>query len=157
MALPTPINELYFRVNPAVDTQPISPDKYFPHWFAHPKICAAVAYGSGYVLFSRDFFKISYSTLLIKWVPILLQNSKKFWKTSPFYRIPILSRKSCREKHSVFSKRKKENAYYLQQFRCFSENASPFYRIPILSRKSSKPKMAQVPILSNSHFIKSVL
>ena len=75
-----------------------------------------------------------YSTLLIKWVPILLQNSKKFWKTSPFYRIPILSRKSCREKHSVFSKRKKENAYYLQQFRCFCENVSPFYRIPILSR-----------------------
>ena len=33
----------------------------------------------------------------------------------------------------------------------------PFYQIPILPRKNTQPKQYQIPILSNSHFIKSVL
>ena len=36
----------------------------------------------------------SYSMFLIKWAPIFENVSKLFQKTSPFYRIPILSRKT---------------------------------------------------------------
>ena len=39
----------------------------------------------------------------------------------------------------------------------FRELNFPFCRIPILSRKITQPKQCQIPILSNSHFIKNVL
>ena len=46
---------------------------------------------------------------------------------------------------------------FSQFFSEFRKLHFPFYRIPILSRKITQPKQCQIPILSNSHFIKNVL
>ena len=46
---------------------------------------------------------------------------------------------------------------HFRSFFQISKVALPFCRIPILSRKITHPKQCQIPILSNSHFIKNVL
>ena len=136
------------------------------HWLNHSflfqSIVAFFFFNNGIVIMDDwssqyDSRTCMYSMFPIKWEPILLKNSKKFWKIFPFCRIPILSRISCKEIWCSFFKKNKENAYYLLYFRVFSEKMFPFLRIPILSGKSCSLKNAQIPILSNSHFIGNVL
>ena len=109
----------------------------------------------------------AYSTFLIKWETILLKNSNKFWKTSPFLRIPILSRKSCKpdqkstiwvrrphfRKFSTFSTISAEMSVKLTKY--VSENwFSREFESPFSSRSWKITSSEEsVPISANPHFI----
>ena len=125
-----------------------------------------------------------YSTFLIKWDPIFVSYRRNFGFTFPFLRIPILSRKTAQTFQKfiffripifvnfpsffleifpflsiflAFCSKFSPRFPFSQFFSEFRKLHFPFYRIPILSRKITQPKQCQIPILSNSHFIKKVL
>ena len=67
---------------------------------------------------------------------------------------------SCTSHFCVFVQKTTPDSHFpvFPQISSFFHNSRfPFYQIPILPRKNTQPKQYQIPILSNSHFIKSVL